>query len=350
MRRAILHPGWPRTGTTTFQRILTQLRPALAERGIAYPDLTPASAAEPHLSHQHLGETLDGRRPVRERGELMDRLDALLAERGPEVVLISYEGLSQMRRPERAAAALAGLMGRHGYAVEILATIKPQGEFLNSSYTWRSQFLREKRVFKDFALAQLNDRKLDHAALLAPWRAVATGPVHVVPVRDATSSEPLPWRLFAALGLLDQVKPLLTATDLTLTENRSPGPVAVEVSRRLRAEGAHRQLGARVREATRQIERSAVTLGFDLVPFKGMDDALRDQIAGRFAERNDRFARQAWGVGWAERVAEEPRRARNEIAGGAEHREAVEAIMAEIRTGFGLRPGLLGRLRARLAA
>src|ERR1700742_4938469 len=92
MRRAIIHIGMPRTGSTTFQHVLAHARHRLEKAGILYPDLTPRSpSATPHISHQHFGETLDGRRPRHERRELLRRLSGALARRDCDVVVVSYE-------------------------------------------------------------------------------------------------------------------------------------------------------------------------------------------------------------------------------------------------------------------
>jgi hypothetical protein len=345
MRRAIIHLGLPRTGTTSVQRVLTRLRPELAHAGILYPALTPRSAAEPHLSHQHLGETLDGRRPREERVELLDNLSGQLGGSDADAVLISYEHLCLVPPRRGIATLLAGFFRRHGFAMEILATIKPQAEFLNSTYTWRTQFLREKRAFVDFANAEMGHRTLDYAALFEPWRRVCDGRMTVLALRDPRSDQGLLARFLDAAGL-DRARRLLTAEDLGLVENRSPGPVAVEVCRRLRAQGAQRRLSGRGREVTRFVEEACRQRGLDAVSFKGVDAGHRERIEARWNASNTRLAAVAWGEAWSARVARAPEAEINELArtrdpAGLHEADAVHSATCE-RFGLALEGGLFG--------
>jgi hypothetical protein len=350
MRRAILHIGWPRTGTTSLQSVLDRRRSELQEQGILYPDLALSIAPYQHWSHQHLGEALDGRRPRRERSELLGRLDSLLAGARADVVLISYEGFSQMRRPGRTVECLRRAFAARGYAPEILVTVKPQDALLNSLYTWRCQFLREARPFADYVSAKLEDRRLNYAAVLAPWRAAA-GSVTAVPVRERDSGEPLVARVFAALGLQDRVGGVLRDEDLARRENRSPGPATVAVCRQLSLEGAPHMPGVDARELSRFVERLAEARGLDREPFSGFDEALRAQVSAGFAAANEQFSRSVWGKSWAERVAPEPAAERNEIL---EPLSDVEATRSQTRLAYGLpgkRPaGWRNWLRSRRAA
>lgn len=345
MRRAIVHVGTPRTGTTSLQHILTRLRPALGGAGILYPDLTPASAAAPHLSHQHLGEALDGRRPPRERAELLGLLAAGLRDTPCDVVLLSYEGLCGVPPALGAARTLAALFAAHGFAMETLVTVKPQSEYLNSLYTWRTQFLREGRTFPAFAAAWMDAARLDLFRLAAPWREASGGRLHVVPVRDRKSGRPLAERTLAEAGLLDRAAPLLTAADAGLAENRSPGPAAVEVLRRLHQGNARWLLGARAREASRHVEAAARIL--DTAAFRGVTPALHAQAAARWQASNDALALQAWGGSWTDRVAEPPPPPVNEVAAQPPD-PALEAQLAAILHGTCARFGI--RLRHGWAA
>ena len=326
MRRAIVHIGLPRTGTTSVQRLLDSRRAALADAGILYPELTPASADERHLSHQHLGEALDGRRPARERDLLLGLLEDQL--HGAETVLLSYEGLCLLPWWRFAPRRLARLVARHGFALEVLATVKPQADLLNSTYTWRMQFLREGRSFGDYFRAELGSGKIDMARMVARWLPAADGRLTLVPVRDRLSDAPLVTRIFEALGLPD-VAVHFTPEDTAIRENPSPGPLAIAVDRRLHRLGMHRRLGLRGREATRLVELLAREAGHDATRFNGLDPALRARAEARWQGANDRLARQAWGVDWASRVADEPIVPVNERTLRDED-DLVEGIIAEV--------------------
>lgn len=339
MRRAIVHIGTPRTGTTSLQHILSRLRPALAEAGILYPDLTPASAAEPHLSHQHLGEVLDGRRPARDRAELLGSLLTQLRATRCDIALLSYEGLCQLPPALGAPRTLAALFASEGFAMEAAMTVKPQAEYLNSLYTWRTQFLREGRIFPAFAAAWMGSARLDLHRMAAPWRAASAGRLHLVPVRDLQSDRPLVERTLAGIGVLDRVAPLLTSADAMLAENRSPGPVAAEVLRLMHRGGARQALRARSREASRFVEDAARSRGLDAAGFRGVSPALHAHAATRWAASNDALAREAWGASWASRVPMDAPPPVNEVAAlpsDPSTAAAVQAVMRDTCTHLGI--------------
>ncbi len=344
MRRAIVHIGTPRTGTTSLQHVLTRLRPALAGAGVLYPDLTPSSVAVPHLSHQYLGEALDGRRSRRDRQELMQDLAAQLRDTPCDTVVLSYEGLCQASPALGIPRRLASLFASKGFEMEAVMTVKPQAAYLNSLYTWRTQFLREGRTFPAFAAAWLGSPRLDLDRMAAPWRAACGGRCAVVPVRDRHDPRPLLERLLAEVGLLARAAPLLTAADAGLAENRSPGPFAVEALRRLHRGGARAVLGARSRDASRFVEAAARTRGLDAAGFQGVSAGLHVQAAARWAASNAGLAMTAWGVGWEHRVADTDPAPVNDIAvstADPDMEAALDALVQDTCRHFGidLRPG-----------
>ncbi len=346
LRRAIVHIGTPRSGTTTLQRILFARRSHLAGRLVLYPDLTPSAAASPHLSHQHLGEALDGRAGR----EALHLLESQLASTGCDVVLLSYEGLCLAPSRHRIAERLATLLARYGFAMEVLMTVKPQTEYLNSMYTWRAQFLRESRPFAAYARSAMVDRRFDYARIVKAWRPFCGDRLHAVPVRDAMSDRPLVERLFADCGLADRTGALLTSADLALVENRSPGPVTVEVARQLRRTHAHLWLGEACRDATRFIEQAAWQRGLDGTAFNGLDDDIRRSAATVWARSNEEFAALVWQCGFSARVAEAPPANSNEIAGQpGQAPAAVDDIRRQTCSVFGLTAPWRGRLGLRLA-
>jgi len=330
MRRAIVHIGLPRTGSTTFQHILYHLRPDLKAVGVLYPDLTPRSALlTPHINHQHLGETLDGRRPPQEREELLHELSRALDTSECDVVLLSYESLIQQKRRCRTPEILSTLFARHGFAMEALVVVKPQSEYLNSIYTHRIQFMRESRDFAHFARAYERSGRFAYDTLIRPWIASCDGRVGAVPVRDRRSTAPLVLRLLSELTLEDRVAPLLQSDDLNRVENRSPGPVAIEVSRRLRAELMQLRLRINQREMTQFVEQTVIERGLDPMGFRGVSADIRSRMDARYLAANDRFARAIWERPWAEVVAPEAPREVNELAIRAID-PAIELVIEDI--------------------
>ncbi len=328
MKRAILHVGAPRTGTSSFQKLLSDRRTALAEAGVLYPELTPRSADRPHLSHQHLGEALDGRRPRAERRELLDGLDAALAATAADVAVISYERLWLAAPWRRLPRVLADLCARRGFRPEVLVTVRPQAELIQSQYGWRIQFLREGRSFAQAFGSDLHDGRLDLCAGLTPWARAVDGRASAVPLRDVRSDAPLPLRIAAELGLSDRLGAVFDSADAGLRENRSPGPVTTEVSRRLRRAGLRLDAEAG-RRAVDEVAQLAVAWPEEARPFRALTAAQAARAARRFARSNTRFADDVWGKPWEARVAAPAPGEPTEIA-GRETSPELEAAMTDI--------------------
>lgn len=341
MRRAIVHIGMPRTGSSTFQFVLWHRREELEKLGILYPDLTPRSAAQtPHMSHQHLGEAMDGRRPRSEGRELLDKLSDRLAETACDTVVISYEDFIQEKRAGAIAARLRATFDRHGFEMRAVVAAKPQAEHLNSIYSHRMQMMLERRLFAEFVPLFKRSKRFDYGGLLEPWLVACAGRVQGVPIRDLRSPAPLVRRLLEAAGLDDRVGPLLLPDDLVRVENRSPGPVAVEVSRRLRSIRVHARLATTPRTMMNAVDVMARERGLDRVPFKGVGPELRAEMAALYANTNDRFAQALWDRPWSAVVAPEPVHPVNEIGTGLiapDTEDAIETIAAEACRSFGVR-------------
>ena len=266
-------------------------------------------------------------------------LSSQLAATKAEIVLVSYEGLCLASPWLRVPQRLAMLFQESGFAMEVLVTLKPQAELVNSTYTWRTQFLREARRFDRYFASEIGHRRLDLVRLARQWRAACAGRMRAVPMRDPRTTRPLVERIFDELGVLPEVSPLMTMEERTLVENRSPGPVAVEVSRQLRRRGAHLTLGTSIRDVTRFVELAARERGLNTHPFMGLDGPRQRFAAASWARLNDQFAWQVWNEPWSARVADLAPQSSNEIhlddpsADGGH----VEAILGETCDRFGIR-------------
>jgi hypothetical protein len=336
----------PRTVTSSFLKVLHQRGEALAGLGILYPDLAAAVPGADLGNHQVLGEVLDGRRPASVKAAVLAALDRALAAPDADVAILSYEGLVRMGPRIAPWRELAAAFGRRGFAMEVLLTVKAQAEYLNSLYTLKVRRLDEGRPFGPFAAAMLRRRPLDYAAMAAPWREAATT-LRAVPLADHGSLAPLVERIFAELGLLERVRPVLTQADLAAATNRSPGPVAVEVARRLHLRGAHRHLGAQAEQAAREGEALVRERGFDAEPFNGVGPDLATRLSARFATANDLFAEIAWGCHWSARTEDRPASASNETgcpAADPATEAAIVTITEEVARRFAL-PAPPGPLR-----
>jgi hypothetical protein len=317
VRRAIVHIGMPRTGSTSFQEVMARLRPQLASVGICYPNLAPpGSSGGSDVNHYRLGQALDRRRTAAERRDALARLDAVLAATQADTVLLSYEDFAVQRPLWRVPEILADLFARRGFALEAALVIKPQGEQLASAYALRAQVVAEGRTFRGFLRSEGASGRYDYAARLKPWHRASAGRVTAVPFRDRRSDAPLLERLIEWLGLGGRLAPLLAPADLAYRTNRSSGPIAVEASRRLYRLGVHRQVTGHRRLLGHVVDDWAWARGLDAERFRGDAPDGLARVAARSAASNARFASACWGAAWDAIVAPAPDAPPNELAAG----------------------------------
>ncbi|KNY24628.1 hypothetical protein [Methylobacterium sp. ARG-1] len=330
MRRAIVHIGMPRTGSTAFQEVLARLRPRLDAVGICYPKLAAPGAPDSlDVNHHRLGQGLDRRRPEAERRAGLARLDAILGTTQADTLILSYEDFAVQRSRWRVPEVLAGICARHGFALETALVVKPQAEQLASAYALRTQVVAEGRTFRGFLGVEGTSGRYDYAALLEPWRRASQGRVTAVPFRDRRSDAPLLARLIGDLGLRDRLAPLLTPADLEYRTNRSSGPLAVEAARRLYRLGVHRQVIGHPRQLGHVVDRWAWARGLDADRFRGEAPEGLARVAARYAAANERFAATCWGRPWDAVIAAAPAAPPNELAARpvAPETEALVAAM-----------------------
>jgi len=117
--------------------------------------------------------------------------------------------------------------------------------------------------------------------------------------------------------------------EMRRVENRSPGPVAVEVSRRLRAMRTHAQLAVAPREMMRVVQRLAWQRGYDRQKFNGVGAELCAEMNGYYRDANNRFGNKIWKANWNDIVVPEPPLPVNELVPG-QIDPKTEAAIAEI--------------------
>ena len=324
MRRAIVTLGLPRTGATSFQEVLTRLRPNLGEVGLCAPKLAPPVLHASADVTQHR----------------LARLATILAETDADTVIVACEDVSVQRPAPGGPARLAAVFGRFGFAMEVALVATPQAERLACAYAQRTQVLAEARSFRGFVRREGFSDRYDPLALLDPWRRAAGERIRIVPVRDRRSPAPLLVRLVAELGLTERLDPLLAPGDLLERVNRRSGPFAVEASRRLHALGLHRRAAGQRRRLGHLLDNLAWARGLDGEAFRGEAREAVAAVEAYHGEANERLAALAWGRNWDAVVACGPALPPNELAGRTlppESEAEVEGLVADVTAHAGHR-------------
>ena len=175
-RRLLVHVGTRKAGSTSIQDALPRLAPALREHGIHVP-----SAGRPHAAsarHANLLGSLTGFRYDAARGGWGELAEEIRASDAHSFV-ISDEALARTRAKHvaEAIAAIRVLAADRALRVDIVAYVRPQCQYLESSF---AEDVRTGRVLQpfnrytadEFAMRRVSRHPwLDYRRVFAPWRA-----------------------------------------------------------------------------------------------------------------------------------------------------------------------------------
>lgn len=145
--RLIVHIGMPKAGSSTLQRGLTLLRPALLEQGCLYPEPMVSGPDHGFLATAVRGPQTMPRIYRQRFAKRMDTMPAKVAawvdtvgrtarRQKVHTVILSTETLFRMTDPEE-FARLGALLGRISDDVEIVAYVRKPSDFYPSSVQQR---------------------------------------------------------------------------------------------------------------------------------------------------------------------------------------------------------------------
>lgn len=184
MARLIIHPGAPKTGTSTLQHFLDAQRDVLRERGVAV--FTPGNLRRTAFMAD-ARMAVRGLRPIGKAA-----LDAFMAETdGAETVLISEEGFASrflvggrrvprgLERARRIADVIGGLPFDD---IRVILSIRRQRGLLVSVYTHRVKLHRERRSFSRWMTEAVAPERLSWAGVTRRFEAkFGAGKVALLP-------------------------------------------------------------------------------------------------------------------------------------------------------------------------
>lgn len=194
-RRAILHIGAPKTGSTAIQNHCARSRKALLDAGALYPASLGRAAHQPFAAAMRplwSGGGLrrsfgigDARAVLRLRRDLAAALAREMAETRPETLIVSCENLFVDTRRRLDAARIRRFLLRFAERVEIVVYLRRQDRAM------RSAWLHALRIGKsgDFVPPARVRRgsRYDYAARLAIWRSVfGAGAITPIAFDEAT--------------------------------------------------------------------------------------------------------------------------------------------------------------------
>ncbi len=264
----------------------------LASQGIYIPKVSELGE---YPSHHMLARMIVSRKPA----SAFKELAAELASAGkPEHILISSEAFQTRLDRPRYVKRLRDSFAALGYRLRIVAYIRPQVGYLNSSYSQDCKIFETRLAINDYVARALALTRYDYERLLLP----ATGVKDIEVIYRPFNSEVLEAGIATDfLSLLGLGEAAIAGLEIPPAKNVSPGPRTVaaclEISRRLSAGGIVLDQASRGR-ASRAIERLGDRLGWNQARFSGIGPALAEMIRERFAKGNDVFAARVWNRSW----------------------------------------------------
>lgn len=244
MTTLVVHPGSPKTATSTLQHILRSNRALLAERGIGLvlpEDLRSRSYFRSYFAVYRGISTQD-------LSEATAELFAPYAGKFDKVIC-TEETFCHDFMPSRTvnlggidgAAIAADVLSKTGFeSTEIVLTIRPQADLLTSSYTHSVHRRQESRPFKDWLDAEVDlDRVLWQPAVQAFRNRFGDDRVKVISMDMARET--------SMVGYLQTVLRAMTGDeiDLPVTEekvhNPSPSARAVQLCRVMNEHIVHKK-------------------------------------------------------------------------------------------------------------
>ena len=299
MQRLIIHPGSPKTGTSSIQAFLNANREALAREGFAL--MTPHDLRRtPFMA--------EVRNAVHWRG--VKKFDHG-AFAGPDAgdahtLVISEEGFCAAFLPgaqdfpkgvagaDRSAAIIAGLPFEEK---RVVWTVRGQAGLVRSAYIHKVKLHRETRTFEKWLARSVDADALSWTAAADIFENAGVGVSAAVPF-ELLKAEELPAYLLAfseAAGLPTDALDFSSAR----ADNLSANPLAVSVMRRLN------HIPLSVNRSKRRNARIARKLkkykGGDVV----RDPAALEAISVRYREENRAFAERYFPQ-WRDLFAPDP--------------------------------------------
>lgn len=268
---------------------------ALGRSGVFVPETGTRGYKVVHheLAWEH-NERVQGR-------SLFARLREELIYKGrPERIVISSEGFEFQIAKAAKRQSLVSFFTDLGYRLKVIAYIRPQDAYINSSYSQMTKFLIDLGTFDDYLKKALNQIRFDYSRHLLPLFRDPAIVADLRPFNSATLGIPIELDFLASLDLPAHEAALVRrVTPL----NEAPGPMTIALCRAIMVclAGNGRQLSKQQQNRTGRFIRELTDgFGWNTTKFNALAPETSTAIRRHFAESNEGFSREVWGREWAE--------------------------------------------------
>lgn len=179
--KAIIHPGFHKTGTTSIQRYFAENRNSLVNSGIYYPNFAKiAEQSNKEIGHFRFAEDV-----ATDSESLQLYSDFLASDRPPSTTtFISAESMIRHRAPgfkDRRSAKIAyakRISGIFADSIQVIFTIRKSSEFADGCYRELIKKTRYSKTFENYIVNEF--LHLDYFENIEVWKTV-TDDVKILP-------------------------------------------------------------------------------------------------------------------------------------------------------------------------
>jgi hypothetical protein len=209
MTRLVLHIGTEKTGTTSIQHFMSQNRQALLAQGVMYPHIGQRKDAHFDLVNalhplDNNGKYMEFLAPVNDTSlHLWDKLAECIKAHPDKTIVISAEHFSSRLR-SKALAFIRDFFKHHNIEPEIIIYLRPQADYIESSYSTEIKAGSPKVFPKVMEQYQSQPLRYDYKKLIDLWSGFfGKKALKLIPYEKSSIGDDIRLSFLAALGVTD---------------------------------------------------------------------------------------------------------------------------------------------------
>ena len=293
-KKAYIHIGPGKTGSTSVQAFLRHNRDELKKRGLIVPALHAAGGRiiRNHLVLSKCNEIAkDG--SIKDNSLLWPQLDEIISSREHDIVLSSEHFRWEFLKPGHTFSGICAYFKSKGYRPVVLAYIRDQAAWLNSRYVQNRSRLFSQKSFDEFIDDVMEDGSCDPWNYLKPYIDNADCDLAVIPFETSVK-----------LGLETEFVKycgVSSTESLEIAGHQRPNAGAKTV---YASQVIMERLNYKVyrldnyKNGIKSFNKWKEDLGWDKVAYNGLTSERVDRIRGFYDFTNDAFAQRFLGVSW----------------------------------------------------
>lgn len=275
---------------------------ALERAGLVVPE---TGTRDHKIVHHDLASEYQQRNGAQPTPLFTKLREELISKGYPERIIISSEGFEfKIGRADK-RRLLMSFFSDLGYRLRVIAYVRPQDAYMNSSYAQMTKFLADLGSFEDYTAKTFRLARFDYSRHLLPLFDDPDVTAVLRPFNRDTLARTIEADFLSVLGLSPEEAARI---ELAAPSNETPGSKTIAACRTVVARLAAQSIELSTKQrngAGRFIREVTDSAGWNITKFNALSPEIASSIHRRFAESNAKFARAAWRREWSEVFAHE---------------------------------------------